>query len=61
MWFKGTYGGSVFIKCRGLTGGRFYRGFFFFTLTHTKSRIFSSTFVLAQKVSLLQMILIINN
>ena len=41
----GDLRGVGFIDPRGLTGGRFYRGFRDFTFSHTKS----STYVLVHK------------
>jgi hypothetical protein len=60
MWFKETRGGSVY-RGVGDSQGVGFIGVLFFTLTHTKSRIFSSTFVLPQKVCFLIMIIILNN
>lgn len=60
MWFKETRGGSVY-RGVGDSQGVGFIGVLFFTLTHTKSRIFNSTFVLPQKVCFLIMIIILNN
>ena len=60
MWFRGTRKGSVY-KGAGDSQGVGFIGGLFFTLTHTKFPISSSTFVLPQKVSFLRMILILNN
>lgn len=60
MWFKETREGTVLWGVGDSQGVGFIGGLFF-TLTHTKFPIFSSTFVLPQKVSLLIMILILNN
>jgi len=60
MWVKETRGGSVY-RGVGDSQGVGFIGVLFFTLTHTNSRIFNSTFVLPQKVCFLRMIIILNN
>ena len=48
MWFRETREGSVY-KGVGDSQGVGFIGGLFFTLTHTKSRIFTSTNVLLKK------------